>query len=70
MPISQKELKTARHKLNLTTKQAAELLNITQNRFQGWEGQTQNPQTIPWAYWEMFQLLTDTHPIKKLVDKY
>ena len=69
MPISQEELKAARTRLKLTTKKAAELLGVTQHRFQRWEGQTASDKTIPAAYWELFQLLTDTHPCKKLVDK-
>jgi DNA-binding transcriptional regulator YiaG len=69
MHISQEELKAARKRLNLTTKKAAQLLHVSEHRFQRWEGQTASENTIPWAYWELFQLLTDTHPRKKLADK-
>ena len=48
-----KEIKDLRHKLNLTTAQAGNLLHITSRTFQRWErGNTK----MPYAYWELFEL--------------
>jgi len=55
---SQEELKAARKRLNLTTKNCAEMLSVSQNTWQRWEGQTSSKKTIPAAMWELFKIKT------------
>ena len=65
----QYQLKTARTRLNLTTREAAALLDVSEITFQRWEGQTKSKKTIPFAYWELFLLKTGSHPTHQLVEK-
>lgn len=65
----QQQLKDARMRLNLTTKEAASLLDVSEITFQRWEGQTSSKKTIPFAYWELFLLKTGCHPTHKLIEK-
>ncbi|MEN9755833.1 MAG: hypothetical protein RL755_20 [Pseudomonadota bacterium] len=67
--ITQQEFKAARTRLNLTTKQVAALLDVSESTVQRWDGQRNVNQTIPLVYWEIFQLFTSTHPIYKIVKK-
>jgi DNA-binding XRE family transcriptional regulator len=65
----QQQLKAARKRLSLTTKEAAMLLEVSEITFQRWEGQTVMKKTIPFAYWELFLLKTGSHPTHALIEK-
>lgn len=65
----QYELKAVRTSLNLTTKQCAELLGVSEITFQRWEGQTSFKKSMPFAYWELFLLKTGIHPTHELKQK-
>lgn len=64
----QQELKAARTRLNLTTKEAATLLDVSELTFQRWEGQTSSKKTIPFVYWQYFLLITNSHPTYRLIE--
>jgi len=65
----QQQLKGARTRLNLTTKEAAALLEVSESTFQRWEGQKKVGSTIPFAYWELFLLKTGCHPTHVMIEK-
>ena len=65
----QSELGSSRKEAGLTTKQAAALLKVKEVTFQRWEGQTSRVAEIPYAHWNLFLLLTDRHPVYRLVER-
>lgn len=65
----QTQLKDARKRLNLTTKEAAMLLDVSELTFQRWEGQAGRKTTIPFAYWELFLLKTGCHPTHVIIER-
>jgi len=65
----QQQLKYARKRLNLTTKEAAALLEVSEITFQRWEGQTGFKKPIPFAYWELFLLKTGSHPTHIMIER-
>jgi DNA-binding transcriptional regulator YiaG len=69
MTYLQQQLKAARTRLNLTTREAAALLDVSEITFQRWEGQTGFKKPIPFAYWELFLLKTDNHPTHKMIER-
>ena len=62
-------IKSSRKEAGLTTKQAAALLKVKEVTFQRWEGQTSRVAEIPYAHWNLFLLLTDRHPVYRLVER-
>ena len=47
---------------NMTTKAASEILQISEVTVKRWCGQSSRATEMPWAYHQLFMLLTDTHP--------
>ena len=65
----QRKLRSARMQLNLTTREASALLDVSEITFQRWEGQTKSKKTIPFAHWELFLLKTNNHPTHVMIEK-
>ena len=66
---NQKKIESARKEAGLTTKEAADLVSVTEVTWQRWEGQTSRSTEIPYAHWNLFLLLIDRHPVYRLVEK-
>ena len=67
--MSPKELKRARKEAGLTAAAAAKLVGVSTVTWQRWEGQTARKTQIHYAHWELFLLLTGTHPCLRIVAK-
>ena len=66
---NQKKIESTRKEAGLTTRQAAALVGVKTVTWQRWEGQTSRATEIPYANWNLFLLLTDRHPVYRLVEK-
>ena len=66
---SPQETKEARLNAGLSASEAAALVGVTTVTWQRWEGQTSRVTEIPYAHWNLFLLLTDSHPVYRLVEK-
>ena len=65
----QKQLKEARLKAGLATKQAAKLIGVEEITWQRWEEQAGRKTEIPFYCWELFLLKIGQHSKFKLVKK-
>jgi len=65
----QGKLESTRKEVGLTTKQAAALLKVKEVTLQRWEGQTARKTVMPDPVWQYFLLLTDRHPVYRLVSR-
>ena len=66
---SAKNLREAREAAGLSAKEAAALVDVTMLTWQRWEGQSSRTTEIPYAHWNLFLLLTGSHPIYRLEKK-
>lgn len=69
MSSAAEDIKEARIKAGLSASEAAALVGVKTVTWQRWEGQTSRATEIPYAHWSLFLLLTDKHPIYRLVAK-
>jgi hypothetical protein len=60
-------VKEARQLAGLSASAAAALVGVKTITWQRWEGQTSRATEIPYANWNLFLLLTDRHPVYRLV---
>lgn len=67
--ISAEALREARDKAGLSAREAAALVGVTPLTWQRWEGQSSRTTEIPYAHWNLFLLLTGSHPIYRLEKK-
>lgn len=67
--ISAEALREARDKAGLSAREAATLVGVTTLTWQRWEGQSSRTTEIPYAHWNLFLLLTGSHPIYRLEKK-
>jgi transcriptional regulator with XRE-family HTH domain len=65
-----KELKRARKDAGLTAAEAARLVGVSAVTWQRWEGQTARKTEIHYAHWELFRLVTGTHPSLRVVARW
>ena len=66
---SAKNLREAREAAGLSAREAAALVGVTPLTWQRWEGQSSRTTEIPYAHWNLFLLLTGSHPIYRLEKK-
>ena len=67
--MARTEIKEARLNAGLSASEAAALIGVTTVTWQRWEGQTSRATEIPYAQWNLFLLLTDSHPVYRLVER-
>ena len=63
------KIREARDKAGLSAREAAALVGVTPLTWQRWEGQSSRTTEIPYAHWNLFLLLTGSHPIYRLEKK-
>ena len=66
---SAKNLREAREDAGLSAREAAALVGVTTITWQRWEGQSARKTEIPYAHWNLFLLITGSHPIYRLEKK-
>ena len=66
MTASAETLREAREAAGLSAREAAALVGVTTLTWQRWEGQSSRTTEIPYAHWNLFLLLTGSHPIYRL----
>ena len=69
MTASAETLREAREAAGLSAREAAALVGVTTLTWQRWEGQSSRTTEIPYAHWNLFLLLTGSHPIYRLEKK-
>lgn len=69
MTASAETLREAREAAGLSAREAATLVGVTTLTWQRWEGQSSRTTEIPYAHWNLFLLLTGSHPIYRLEKK-
>ena len=69
MSSAAEDIKEARIKAGLSASEAAALVGVKTVTWQRWEGQTSRATEIPYAHCNLFLLLTDRHPVYRLVAK-
>lgn len=69
MTASAETLREAREAAGLSAREAAALVGVTPLTWQRWEGQSSRTTEIPYAHWNLFLLLTGSHPIYRLEKK-
>lgn len=67
--ISAETLREAREAAGLSAREAAAMVGVTTLTWQRWEGQSARKTEIPSAHWNLFLLITGSHPIYRLEKK-
>ena len=62
-------IREAREAAGLSAREAAALVGVTTLTWQRWEGQSARTTEIPYAHWNLFLLLTGSHPVCRLEKK-
>ncbi len=63
------QVKQARIAAGLSARESGAMVGVSGLTWQRWEGQSSRTTEIPYAHWNLFLLLTGSHPIYRLEKK-